>query len=367
MKGNFTMRKINKKHDHRKPIMITIAALVVIALGIWGVVYLTTERVTARNISSYVTLGQFLGIEYEPMSTEVTDDDIEERISSVLSDMATQVEITDRAVVDGDVVMIDFAGFHDGYQFDGGTADNQQLSIGSGQFIPGFEEQIIGHYIGDEFDIYVTFPEDYHAPDLAGADVVFTINLLSIMGEVIPELTAEFVSESFDGLTVAQYRDRIREELQAERDQAAEHGRINSVWASIMENATIHRLPQSELNLAMERSLVEQENFAAMFGMNLASFSADFYGMTLAEFIEFEIRPQAEQAVSQDLVLRAIAFNQGINVSDADVNEGAARFAEEFGFDSAAQFIELNGRDVIRLQLITERVLDLVMEHAIEL
>ncbi|MCL2873540.1 MAG: trigger factor [Defluviitaleaceae bacterium] len=358
------MRKINKKSDYKKPIIITISALLVIALGIWGIVYLTTERVTARNISNYVTLGQYLGIEYEPISIEVTDEDVEDRINSTLGGFVEQVEVTDRAVRDGDVVIIDFAGFQDGVQFPGGTAEEQRLHIGSGQFIPGFEEQIIGYYIGDEFDIYLTFPEDYHAEELAGADVIFTINLREIIEEIIPELTDEFVSENF-GVTVTEYRNQVRETLQAEREDAAENGRINAIWSMIMDNATIHRLPQNELNEAMERSLIEQENFAAMFGMNLASLASDFYGMTISEFIEFEIRPMAEQSVSQDLVLRAIAFTEGIDISDAELNEGAARFAEEFEFESAAQFIELNGRDIIRLQLITERVLELVLANAV--
>ena len=359
------MKKISKKQNYTKPISITIATFLVIALGIWGIIYLTTERVTARTISNYVTLGQYLGIEFEPLSTEVTDEDIEERISQTLSGFSERVEVTDRAVQNGDFVLIDYSGFHDGVQFEGGTDEGFELHIGSGQFIPGFEEQIIGRNIGEEFDIYITFPEEYHAPDLAGADAIFTIKLWEITESVEPELTAEFVSENFDGETIEEFRNRIREDLQTEKVQAAEDGKRSAVWAEIMQGSTIHRLPQSEVDEAMLRELAEQAQFAEWFGMDLPTMAAEWFGMSYSDFLEFEIRPRAEGAVSRDLVIRAIAFEEGIDISNAEINAAAERFAEEFGFESAAQFIEINGRDAIRLQLLVESVLDLVIANAV--
>ena len=359
------MRKVSKKKNYTKPIIITVSTFLVIALGIWGIIYLTTERVTARTISNYVTLGQYLGIEFEPLSTEVTDEDIEERIRQTLAGHSERIEVTDRAVQDGDFVLIDFAGFHDGVQFEGGTAEEFELHIGSGQFIPGFEEQIIGHNIGDEFNVYVTFPEEYHAPDLAGEDVIFEINLRGITEAVEPELTAEFVSENFDGLTIAEFRDQIFLDLQTEKEQAAEDDKTSAIWTQIMENSTIHRLPQSELEAAILRELDEQAQFAQWFGMDLPTLAAEWFNMSYADFLEFEIRPRAENAVSRDLVVRAIAFAEGISISNAEIDAGAERFAEEFGFDSAAEFIEINGRDTIRLQLMVEKVIELIKANAV--
>ena len=323
------------------------------------------ERITAENISDFVTLGQYLGIEFEPLSTEVTDEEIDDRISQTLSRFAQQAEVTDRAVQNGDFTLIDFAGFHDGVQFDGGTAEGFELHIGSGQFIPGFEEQIIGHYIGDEFNVYVTFPEEYHAPDLAGADVIFVINLRGIAEAIEPELTEEFVSDNFGVATIAEFRERIHEELITEKEQLAEQNILSSVWAQIMQGSTVHRIPQDMLNVAMERSLHEMENFAAMFGMDLESLASEMFGMTLDDYIESQIIPNAENSIRQDLVVKAIAFAEGIEISDAEFDAGAERFTEEFGFESVADFIELNGRDAIIMQLTVEKVIEIVTTNAI--
>jgi len=328
--------------------------------------FVTDEVVNDENIFQFVSLGQYKGIEFEYFSAEsVTDQDIEEIISLHLSFGADVNEITYRPVRLDDTVIIDFEGFLNDIPFRGGYAEEFELIIGSRTFIPGFEEQIIGRYPGEEFDIYVTFPDDYDVPTLAGAFTRFRINLRAIHGETLPELTDEFV-RTYVGLdSVEEYIAVIRERLEEENRLNAENNNKGQVWREIVRNATVIKFPIDEIEFRTSRGMVEFYYAASTHGMDLDELVYQLTGMPTDDFIDLEIRPGAVNDVRHDLVLRAVAAAEGITLSDAEFEEGVNRFVSEFGFESPEALFTMSGEYAVRIALLSEKVIDFVMEHAV--
>ena len=326
------------------------------------------EEVTADNISQFITLGQYLGVIYDAVVAEaVTDKAIDERVSSELSQWTQQVEVTDRPAQHGDTVLIDFEGFVGDVAFDGGYAEGADLTIGSGQFIPGFEEQIIGHKIGEEFDINVTFPSDYaNSPDLAGQPAVFKIALHAILMNILPDLTDEFVQENLYMSSVSEYRISIKEQIEQERLQEADNNVKNQIWNTILNDATIHQYPQSEIDFRMQMALGEIEYMAMMYGVDSSEIIMQYTGMTYDDYIEYQLKPSATDDVRFDLVLRAIAAKEGISISDEEFNEAVAGFVVEYGYEDEEHFLTSVGRHSVYLVLISPLIEELVMSSAVE-
>ena len=327
----------------------------------------TDEIVTLENILDFVSLGQHRGVEFDSAFVPVTDEDVEDWINTHLSQATELVLITDRPVINGDTVVIDFEGLLDGVPFEGGTAENFNLLIGSGQFIPGFEEQIIGRYAGEEFYIDIAFPEVYHAPALAGQDAVFRINLVSIYVEAMPELTDEFVQEQLGLESVEYYKTLVRTQLELQNANMAENSARSQVWNAIVNDSIILKYPLHEIERMMERDFTELARYAEMYDMELETLiSLVSDGMDLDDFIEAEIRPAAFRDVGQDLILRAVAAQEGIVITDDEFNEAIATFVADFNYESKEEFLEINGEHAVRISLLAERVIEVIMQHAVE-
>ena len=326
------------------------------------------EEVTNDNIWEFVTLGQYKGIVYDAYTMNaITDAEIDERINSDLGQWVEQVEVTDRAASLGDTVIIDFEGFVDGVAFAGGAAEGADLKLGAGQFIPGFEEQIVGYEIGDEFDVNVSFPDDYpNSPDLAGKPAVFKIKLHAILTDIIPELTEEFVQFNLGLDTIAEYRTAIREQLELEQQENADEYVKSQVWNEIINNATIHKYPQSEIELRIGMAMSEIEYMAMMYGEDVSTIVEYYTGLSVEDFIELQLRPGSTGDVGFDLILRAIALQEGIVVSDEEFNEAVAGFVDEYGYEDEEHFLSSVGRHSVYLVLISPRVEELVMASSIE-
>jgi len=329
-------------------------------------VLLVDEVVTEENIFEFVTLGQYKGLGYDPISVAVvTDEEIEEWISYHMSYAIGVDEITDRPVMMGDIAVIDYEGMLNGVPFAGGTDFGFELTIGSGMFIPGFEEQIIGHYAGEQFEINVTFPASYHAPDLAGQPVVFRINLVKVLAEIMPELTDEFVREYLNLASVAEYRAMIREQLEIDNELEAENNVKNQVWNQIVENATVHKLPKEEVEFRVSRGMMQFIYYSEMYNIELEDLIGQIAGMTLEDFINEDIRPNAMNDVKMDLVLRAIAAQEGITVTEAEFVAAVREFVEDYGYESEEHFLTLNGVEPVRIALLSENVIEVIMANSI--
>ena len=330
----------------------------------------TDEVVTDDNIFEFLTLGQYTGI---PIDKIVIG---QQEIDSVirrwyLLDYATEVH--DRAVQNGDFVIIDFVGFIDGVAFQGGAAQDEPLDIGSNSFIPGFEEQIIGHNTGEQFEINVSFPDDYHAPDLAGKDAVFEINLVTIYQ--LPDLDLDFVRDLGMGFdSIEEFKEFIKGMLE-EQSQARMHNweQIENV---LVENTVFHKLPNNEIEQHISLLTMQVWNEAAMYGFDdLEEFIfLATEGMFLDDFVELVIRPLAKHYVEMELIIRAIAAKEGITISEAELEEMISEipeFSEDFKeiaeltFESFERFIEAYTRVYVKMDFLMGKIVDFLIDSAV--
>lgn len=276
-----------------------------------------------------VKLGAYknLGIKKEP--AEVTDDDVSAEIERARERAARYVEVTDRPAKLDDQVNIDYAGYLGDVQFDGGTATGHDLVLGSGSFIPGFEDQLVGAKVGDEVDVNVTFPEEYHAPELAGKAVVFKVKVNSIREKDVPALDDDFVTEvSEKANTVDEYRAEIRETLEKRADANAERAFEDAVVDAVSDNAEVD-IPKAMVDDEINAMLRDMEMRLAYQGMKLDDF-VKYTGQTIDQLRE-QYRPGSEERVRKNLVLEAVMKAENIAATDEEVDAEIADYAKRSG------------------------------------
>ncbi len=273
-----------------------------------------------------VKLGEYKGLEVKKMNIEITDEDVENELKTEQDKNSRMVDVTDRPVADGDTVQLDYAGTIDGEAFDGGTAEDQSLVIGSGSFIPGFEEQLIGLMPGDSKDVEVTFPEDYHAKELAGKAAVFACTIHSIKAKELPEIDDEFAEDAgFDSLDEykADLKGKLIERRENEKKTAYENEAVEKLIAA------------SEMDIAdaMITSQAEQifEDYARQLqgqGIPIDMF-LNYQGMNKDKFLE-QVRPEAERRIKTRLCLEELAKAENIEISEEKLNEELDKMAEQY-------------------------------------
>ena len=276
-----------------------------------------------------VKLGAYknLGIKKEP--AEVTDDDVSAEIERARERAARYVEVTDRPAKLDDQVNIDYAGYLGDVQFDGGTATGHDLVLGSGSFIPGFEDQLVGAKVGDEVDVNVTFPEEYHAPELAGKAGVFKVQVNSIREKDVPALDDDFVTEvSEKANTVDEYRAEIRETLEKRADANAERAFEDAVVDAVSDNAEVD-IPKAMVDDEINAMLRDMEMRLAYQGMKLDDF-VKYTGQTIDQLRE-QYRPGSEERVRKNLVLEAVMKAENIAATDEEVDAEIADYAKRSG------------------------------------
>ena len=308
----------------------------------------------------------YKGVEIEEVEKpgEITDEDVEMAIQTALESNATVKEITDRAVEEGDTVDINFAGRVDGELFDGGSADNYSLVIGSGSFIEGFEDSIIGHNVGDTFDWNGQFPEEYTA-ELAGKDCVFTITVNAITLEEVPELNDEFVkSVSETAATVDEYKAELKVQLEETAQTEYEYAVKSSAWMKVLENTQVLVWPDSvDENY---NSVIEQyKEFAKMYEMEYEEFVETQMGGSVEEF-EAEVKKQAQEAEKEMMVVSAIAEKEGITLSDEAYEEQLVYMAGLYGYEDAEAMKEAGTEEELREIALAFLVMDFVKENSVQ-
>lgn len=309
-----------------------------------------------------VEISDYEGIQVTPKSTEVTEELVNEEIDKQRDKNSRLVTVEDRPAQDGDITVIDFEGFVDGEAFEGGKAENFNLTLGSGQFIPGFEEQIVGKNTGDEFTIKVTFPEEYQVDELAGKESEFKIKLHEIKTKELPELDNDFVMDVSDKETVEEYKaqvaDELAEKLQKESDADVE----NQLIAKLCE------LLKGEIPEAMYDNKVN--DMMREFDMRLRSQGLDmntylqYMGMD-AEAVKNSYKPEAEKRVKLRLALEKIAQQQGFtDVSDEDLEAEYSRLADTYKMDIDKVKAAISA-DELKKDIAVEKAMDFVKESAI--
>lgn len=312
--------------------------------------------------NDYITISQYKGVEAEAGdTTEVTDEDVDTQIDSTRQ-MYAELENVDRPAENGDTVTIDYVGTLNGEAFEGGSSEDYQLELGSGTFIDGFEDGIVGHSAGETFDLNLTFPDDYGSTDLAGKDVVFTVTLKTVSISNVPELNDEFVqSVSEDSSTVEEYRKEVRRMLEDNYAESAQLTLTENAWSAVMDNTEVKQYPDGAVD-EMKNTIREQyQNMADSYGMEFADFLSSYMGMDEDTFEE-QLQTAAENQVKQDLIVDLIIDEENLDVSDAALEEIYNQYVEDYGFSSlddlksAATEEELE--DMARLQIVQEFIVD---------
>ena len=304
-----------------------------------------------------VELGDLSKIEIEKVDTEVTDEDVEKEIERRLKENSSKKEVTDRAAKDGDETMINFEGFVDDVAFEGGKGENYPLVLGSGSFIPGFEDQIVGHNVGDSFDVNVTFPEDYQAENLAGKATVFKCDLLAIKETVLPELDDEYVSDTTDFETVDEFKADVRKTLEERKAETAKRQKEDRAVEKLVELSSME-LPEAMIAYQQEKMI---DNFGQQLmyqGMNLEQY-LNMTGQTRDDMRD-QVKPEAEKQIKRSLVVEAVADAQGFEITDEDKNAEIEKMAKQYQME-VDKIKEIMGDEQMEAL-----ALDIKMQKAVE-
>lgn len=312
-----------------------------------------------------VTLGKYKGIEVEKADISVTDEEIDEAIEKERENNARTISVTDRAVRDGDMTVLDFEGFVDGEAFEGGQGENYPLTIGSDTFIPGFEEQLIGAEIDKEVEVNVTFPEDYQESTLAGKPAVFKCTIREIKEKELPELDDEFASEVSEFDTLAEYREDVKATLTKEKEDEARAVKEEKLIEQIVEDAQMD-IPEAMLETQQNSMAEDFAQRIQMQGISIEQYY-QFTGLTKAALLE-QLKPQAEQKIKSRLVLEAVAKAEGFETSDEEYNEEIKKMAEAYQMtvEKLTGIINEYERRSIREDISIRKALDFVVENAVE-
>ncbi|WP_397539495.1 trigger factor [Rummeliibacillus pycnus] len=318
-----------------------------------------TAKVTVKP---EVTLGDYKGLEVTKQETSVTDEEIEQQLKDQQTRLAELVVKEDGAVEEGDTAVIDFEGFQDGVAFEGGKGDNYSLEIGSGSFIPGFEEQLVGVKAGESKDVVVTFPAEYHAAELAGKEATFKVTLKEIKSKELPELDDDFASEIDSEVeTLAELRTKLKEKTATEKESAAETALRDDLVEKAAENATID-IPEAMVETEVNRMLQEYDQSLQMQGMNLDLYY-QFSGQDEAA-LRGQMKGDAESRVRVSLVLEAIAEAEKVEVTEEDINAELEKMSEQFKMDAEQIKSVLGGTSVLEHDVKIRKTVELLVENA---
>lgn len=328
----------------------------------------TTETLRFNEIDAdaYVTLGDYKGLEVVGSSTEISDEEVDSYIEYLLSMSGEVTEVTDRDVVqNGDIANIDFEGKKDGVAFEGGTDTGYDLTIGSGSFIPGFEEGLVGVKKGETVDLNLTFPENYSAADLAGAEVVFTVTVNGIYESVAPEFNDEFVAsfEIENVTTTEEYRAYLKSMMEESEKEYALQEIQTQVITLVTQNAEVLDAPEGLVNKFYNINMENMTYQASMYGMDLESFVSAYYGID-SETFETETMAAAKESAKQALVCLKIAKEENLLISDEELNTSIEERYAEYGYTSAEEFRSLVDLEEYRDSLLLNKVVDFLVENA---
>ncbi|MGI5949856.1 trigger factor [Peptoniphilus sp.] len=320
------------------------------------------------DVKPEVEISGYKGIEIEDPTLTVTDEVIDSEIENQRRMNARIINVDDRAVKDGDRVNIDFKGSIDGEYFDGGTAEGQDLEIGSDTFIPGFEEQIIGHEIGEEFDINVDFPEDYHQKDLAGKTAKFEIKLNSISYEELPEFDDEFVKDISEFDTVEEFKKDLREKKEEEFETTSLMEKQRRAIEALGDMVDVE-IPEGMVRNQMDQSLANYDQTLRAQGISLEDY-VKMIGSSIEEFRE-SARPGAEKTVKNDLALEAVVKQEGLEVTDEEIEEEVDSVVKEYFKDDEEhqermkEYMLNENKEVVKSDLEKRKAVDFVVDNAV--
>lgn len=313
-----------------------------------------------------VTLGQYKGVKVDKADLEVTEEEVTAEIDKERDKNSRTVDVTDRAVKDGDIATIDFEGFMDGVAFEGGKGSDYPLTIGSHAFIPGFEEELIGAQIGVETEVNVTFPEDYQAEELAGKPAVFKCTVKRLQEKQLPELDEDFVGEvSEESDTVEEYREEIRKKLEKRKTDEAKAVKEDAVVDAIIADAKMD-IPEAMIETQQRQMVQDYAQRMQSQGISMEQYM-QFTGMT-GEMLLEQVKPQVMKKIQSRLVLEAVAAAEGIQVTEEEIAEELKTMGEAYQMEpeKVEELLGENGREQVKGDIRVRKAADFVVENAVE-
>ena len=312
-----------------------------------------------------VELGNYKGVEVSKVDTEATDADVEEEIKKVAEQNSRTITVEDRAVKDGDMTVIDFEGFIDGEAFEGGKGENYPLTIGSHSFIDNFEDQIIGMNIGDEKEINVTFPEDYHAEELKGKPATFKVSVKEIKEKQLPDIDDDFAQDVSDFDTLDEYKADLKKKIAERKEAEAKKKKETEAIEKIVADSKMD-IPQAMIDTQVTRMAEDFAQRLQQQGLSLEMYFK-YTGLT-AEKILDDMKPEAVKRIQNSLVLEAVAKAENIQVSDDEFNSELSKMAEMYKMevDKIKEFMGESEEKQMRDDIAIQKAVDLIVSSAVE-
>ena len=312
-----------------------------------------------------VKLGKYKGVTVEKLDVEVTEEQINEEIDRERDANARTISVEDRAVENGDMTVIDFEGFVDGVAFEGGKGENYPLTIGSGAFIPGFEEQLVGAKLNEETEVNVTFPEDYHSEDLAGKAAVFKCTVKEIKVKELQELDDDFAAEVSEFETVAEYKESVKAKITERKEKAAKDAKEDAVIDAIIEKAEME-IPDAMLETQQRQMVEDFAQRIQMQGLSMEQYM-QFTGLTVETLLE-QVKPQALRRIQARLVLEAVAQAEKMEVTDAEYDEEIAKMAEMYQMeaDKVKELLGDKHSAEVKKDIVVRKAVEFVVSNAKE-
>ena len=312
-----------------------------------------------------VTLGQYTGIEVPKTVVEVTDEEIDAEIRKEQEKNARTVTVEGREAENGDIVTIDYAGTIDGVAFEGGTGENHPLTLGSGSFIPGFEEQLVGVIAGDQVDVKVTFPQNYHEASIAGKDAVFACNVRKVETKELPELDDDFAQDVSEAETFEEYRQSVKDEIQKRKEDEAHAAKENAAIAGAVKNAELD-IPDAMIDFQVENMLDDFSSRMSMQGLTVEQY-AQYTGQSVSA-IQEQMRPNAIERIRTRLVLEKVAQAEGLTATDEEVDAEIEKMAAAYRMELEDARKSFNDRQLeqIRKDIEVGKAADFITNAAAE-
>ncbi|MBO4559108.1 MAG: trigger factor [Lachnospiraceae bacterium] len=312
-----------------------------------------------------VELGKYKGVEVDKLDVEVTDEEVNAEVDKEREKNSRMVNVEDRPVKSGDTVNLNYLGSVDGVPFEGGAADNYDLVIGSGSFIPGFEDQLIGAENGADVDVNVTFPEEYHAEELAGKPALFKCHINSIKAKELPEADDEFVKDVTDFETLAEYKEDLKKKLTEEKEKQAKAAREDAAIEAVIADSKME-IPDAMIDTQKRQMAEDFSQRLRMQGLSIEQYF-QFTGLTAEKLLE-QMTPQALKRIQSRLVLEAVAKAENIEVSDEDIENEYKKMAEQYQMevDKIKELIGENEKKQIAMDLKVEKAVEFIASNAVE-
>ncbi|MGN1158789.1 MAG: trigger factor [Lachnospiraceae bacterium] len=312
-----------------------------------------------------VSLGKYKGVKIDKIDTEVTEDEVNAAIDKERESNAREITVEDRAVKDGDMTVLDFEGFVDGVAFEGGKGENYPLTIGSGAFIPGFEEQLVGAELNKEVEVNVTFPEDYQAENLKGKAAVFKCTVKEIKEKELPELDDEFASEVSEFDTLAEYKEDVKKKLAEKKEAEAKDKKEEAVIEAIVADAKMD-IPEAMIETQQRQMVDDFAQRLSMQGLTLEQYY-QFTGLDHDKMLE-QVKPTAEKRIKSRLVLEAVVAAENITTDDADYEEEVKKLAEIYQMeaDKVKELLGDKEKKELMLDVAIRKAVEFVVNNAKE-